>query len=115
MGGAWIGNRQIRLWIAFARWKDRDSINLLRPPHVDQGMLMIVRAPPTPRKPSGFKIVCDDCGSLSIKVADPGHAGETTPIECARCGAVRGTLAELRGLALSGSDIFQFQSSENCK
>ena len=38
MGGAWIGNRQIRLWIAFARWKDRDSINLLRPPHVDQGI-----------------------------------------------------------------------------
>lgn len=76
---------------------------------------MSVRASPTPRKPSGFKIVCDDCGSLSIKVADPVRARETTRVECVRCGVVRGTLADRRGLALSSSDIFQFQSDENRK
>jgi hypothetical protein len=78
-------------------------------------MLMSVENSPTPRDRSGFKIVCNDCGSLSIKVTDPVHAVDTTPVECARCGSIRGTLADLRGLALSSGDVFEFQSRENCK
>jgi hypothetical protein len=115
MDGAWIGNRQIRPWIAFARWKERDSINLPRPSLVDRGTLMSVASSPTPRERSEFKIVCNVCGSLSIKVADLVNAKGPTPVECARCGAVRGTLAGLRGLAISSGDVFQFESSENCK
>jgi hypothetical protein len=57
----------------------------------------------------GFKLVCDSCGSLSIK-AD-GHvtdSPDTTPVECGRCGEIRGTLADLRVLARSGHDLFEF-------
>jgi hypothetical protein len=78
-------------------------------------MLMSAENSPMSRERSGFNIVCIDCGSLSIKVADPVHAVDTTPVECARCGSIRGTLADLRGLALSGSDIFEVQSRENSK
>jgi hypothetical protein len=49
-----------------------------------------------------FKTVCDACGSLGIKIAHPESAPEATPIECARCGAPRGTLGSLRELARSG-------------
>jgi hypothetical protein len=74
---------------------------------------MSVEKSPTSRDRSGFKIVCTNCGSLSIKVADP--VGDTSPVECARCGSIRGTLADLRSLALSSGDTFEFQSRENCK
>ena len=80
-----------------------------------RGRPLSVENSPTSRERSGFKIVCIDCGSLSIKVADPAHAADTTPVECARCGAIRGTLADLRDLARRSGDIFEFQSSENCK
>jgi hypothetical protein len=78
-------------------------------------MLMSVENSLSSRDRSGFKIVCIDCGSLSIKIADPVHAVDTTPVECARCGSIRGTLADLRGLSHSSGDIFEFQSGENCK
>jgi hypothetical protein len=50
-----------------------------------------------------FKIVCGDCGSLSIKVADPANSPAGTLVQCGRCGAIRGTLGGLhwRGEALS--------------
>jgi hypothetical protein len=57
----------------------------------------------------GFKVVCENCGSLSIK-AD-GHradAPDTALVECGRCGAIRGTLADLHVLARSGHDLFEF-------
>lgn len=57
---------------------------------------------------SGFKIICTDCGSLAIKVADPAHASGDTVIECRRCNAVRGTVAELHILARRGRDLFEF-------
>jgi hypothetical protein len=57
---------------------------------------------------SHFKIVCEDCGSLSIKVADPANSPDTTVVQCGRCGAVRGTLADLHVLARSSHDIFEF-------
>ncbi len=55
-----------------------------------------------------FKFVCESCGSLSIKVADPVTSPLTTLVECARCGAVRGTLGELHELARQSSDLFEF-------
>ena len=56
-----------------------------------------------------FKFVCDACGSMTIKVANPDRAPETTVIECGRCNAPRGTLASLRDLARHGrSDLFEF-------
>jgi ribosomal protein S27E len=57
---------------------------------------------------SGFKIVCSDCGSLSIKVADPATAPATTSVNCGVCGAVRGSLADLHDLARRGTDLFEF-------
>jgi hypothetical protein len=62
----------------------------------------------TAREPSRFKVVCEDCGSLSIKIKDPVNSPGTTPVQCGRCGAVRGTLAELHDLARSSADVFEF-------
>jgi hypothetical protein len=55
-----------------------------------------------------FKIVCEDCGSLSIKVADPANSPATALVRCARCNTVRGTLEELHELARRGGDLFEF-------
>lgn len=60
------------------------------------------------RERSGFKAVCCDCGSLSIKATDLANAPGNTPIECGRCRAVRGTLAELHVLARRGGDLVEF-------
>jgi uncharacterized Zn finger protein len=57
---------------------------------------------------SRFKIVCENCGSLSIKVADPADSPDAAIVQCGRCGAVRGTLADLHVLARSGNDLFEF-------
>jgi hypothetical protein len=56
-----------------------------------------------------FDFICDRCGSMSIKVAYPERAPETTVVECGRCNAPRGTLAALRDLARQGrNDLFDF-------
>jgi len=56
-----------------------------------------------------FKFVCEACGSLTIKVAHPDRAPDTTIVECGRCDTPRGTLAALRDLARQGrSDLFEF-------
>lgn len=57
---------------------------------------------------TGFKIICTDCGSLSIKATDPEHASDDTIIECRRCNAVRGTMADLHKLAQHSRDLFEF-------
>ncbi len=57
---------------------------------------------------SRFKIVCEGCGSLSIKVADPANAPACTLVRCGRCNAVRGTLGELQDMARRGTDSFEF-------
>ncbi|MCA1453305.1 hypothetical protein I6F35_08750 [Bradyrhizobium sp. BRP22] len=60
---------------------------------------------------TGFKIVCTDCGSLSIKMAPPeaiAVASGETVIECRCCSAVRGTLADLKDLARRGRDLYEF-------
>jgi hypothetical protein len=57
---------------------------------------------------SRFKFVCERCGSLSIKVADPATSPLTTLVACARCNAVRGTLGDLHELARRSADPFEF-------
>lgn len=60
------------------------------------------------REPSRFKVVCEDCGSLSIKVEDPANSPSCTLVQCGRCHAVRGTLGELHEMARRGTDLFEF-------
>ncbi len=57
-----------------------------------------------------FKIVCDACGSLSIKiVTDPENVLIGTVVVCACCNAPRGTLEGLQHLARQGTgDSFEF-------
>jgi hypothetical protein len=56
----------------------------------------------------GFRVVCDQCGGLSIKIADPVKSPATAPVQCARCDAVRGTLGDLHELARRSTDDFEF-------
>jgi hypothetical protein len=55
-----------------------------------------------------FKIVCWDCGSLSIKVANPANSPAAALVHCGRCSAVRGTLGDLHDLARRGTELFEF-------
>jgi hypothetical protein len=57
---------------------------------------------------SRFKVVCEDCGGLSIKVEDPANSPATVLVRCGRCNAVRGTLAELHEMARQSTDSFEF-------
>ncbi|WP_229175592.1 hypothetical protein [Bradyrhizobium ivorense] len=45
---------------------------------------------------------------MSIKATDPAHPSDDTIIECRRCSAVRGTMADLHVLAQRSSDLFEF-------
>jgi len=56
----------------------------------------------------GLKVVCDECGNLSIKPIDPANALDSENIYCRRCNAVRGTVADLRDLAQRSADVFEF-------
>jgi hypothetical protein len=60
------------------------------------------------RERPGLKVVCDECGNLSIKAIDPASAPDDAKIHCGRCNAVRGTLADLRDLARRSADVFEF-------
>jgi predicted Zn finger-like uncharacterized protein len=55
-----------------------------------------------------FKIVCENCGSLSIKVSDPANSPAATVVQCGRCNAVRGTVGDLHDLARRGTELFEF-------
>lgn len=57
---------------------------------------------------SGLKIVCDECGNLSIKPIDPTDTPDDVKIYCRRCNAIRGTLADLQELARRSADVFEF-------
>ena len=46
-----------------------------------------------------FQMVCDDCGSLTIKIENPEGASRETVVYCGHCGASRGTMGALRDLA----------------
>jgi hypothetical protein len=60
------------------------------------------------RQRSRFKVVCEDCGGLSIKVEDPANSPSTVLVRCGRCNAIRGTLAELHEMARRSTDSFEF-------
>ena len=65
----------------------------------------------TPHEPGsneGFRLVCDRCGGLAIKIADPTKSSDSTPVQCRGCDAVRGTLGELHDLARRATDVFEF-------
>jgi len=55
-----------------------------------------------------FKVVCEDCGGLSIKVEDPSHSPAAVVVRCGRCNSIRGTLAELHEMASRSTDSFEF-------
>ena len=46
-----------------------------------------------------FQMVCDDCGSLTIKIENPEGACRETVVYCGHCGAPRGSMGALRDLA----------------
>jgi predicted SprT family Zn-dependent metalloprotease len=46
-----------------------------------------------------FQMVCDDCGSLTIKIENSEGASRKTVVYCGHCGASRGTMGALRDLA----------------
>ena len=73
-----------------------------------EDVMLTMREASTIPEASRFKIVCEACGSLSIKVADPANAPASTPVCCGRCNAVRGTLGELQDMARRGTDTFEF-------
>ena len=56
----------------------------------------------------GLKIVCEVCGNLSIKPIDPADANDGASVHCRRCGAVRGTVADLRAMARQSTGDFEF-------
>jgi hypothetical protein len=62
----------------------------------------------TSRERSQFKIVCDECGSLSIKIADPTNLPENALVQCGGCRAIRGTRKDLHALARRSTDLFEF-------
>ena len=61
-----------------------------------------------PRGGTGLKVVCEACGSLSIKAIDLANAPDGDVIRCRRCDADRGTVADLRELARRGTGEFEF-------
>ena len=61
-----------------------------------------------PIKAAGFRMVCDCCGGLSIRMADPAKSPDSTLVQCRGCDAVRGTLGELHHLARHATDVFEF-------
>jgi hypothetical protein len=46
-----------------------------------------------------FRLDCDECGSLTVKIENPEGAARETIVYCGRCGTSRGTLGALRDLA----------------
>jgi hypothetical protein len=46
-----------------------------------------------------FQMVCDDCGSLAIRIENPENALREEIVHCGDCGAERGTMGALRDLA----------------
>jgi ribosomal protein S27E len=72
------------------------------------GIAMIGIEDTATRQRSRFKVVCEDCGGLSIKVEDPAHSPATALVRCGRCNAIRGTLAELHEMARRSTDSFEF-------
>lgn len=55
---------------------------------------------------SDFRIVCTDCGCLSIKIEEPLKSPREALVYCGDCGTSRGTVGALRDLAVQhGPDV----------
>ena len=61
-----------------------------------------------PGRTVGFRMVCDCCGGLSIRMGDPTKSSDSTLVQCRGCDAVRGTLGELHDVARRATDVFEF-------
>lgn len=72
------------------------------------GVIMSSTEDAEARQRSRFKVVCEGCGGLSIKIEDPANSPATVLVRCGRCNAVRGTLAELHEMARRSTDSFEF-------
>jgi len=55
-----------------------------------------------------LKVVCEECGNLSIRAIDPAATTDHAKVYCGRCNAVRGTVADLREMARRSTDVFEF-------
>jgi hypothetical protein len=54
-----------------------------------------------------FQLVCIECGSIGVVIDHGELAPPSAIIRCSHCSAARGTLGELRSLALSDRrDLF---------
>jgi hypothetical protein len=100
-------HRSVQRPIVFAGSSGPSSVSPQSSP-VDLGAGAMKVDDPTVTARPGFKMVCDECGGLSIRVADLVHAPTATLIQCGRCGTVRGTLSELHDLARRGTKSFDF-------
>jgi len=49
-----------------------------------------------------FQLVCIACDTVGVVIDYPAQAPASTIVKCSQCSAPRGTLGELRRLALSG-------------
>ena|ERR1700694_4112605 len=47
-----------------------------------------------------FQMICDECGSLKIKIENPETASREAIVHCGHCGISRGTMGALRDLAV---------------
>jgi hypothetical protein len=60
---------------------------------------------------SAFQLVCIDCDTLGIVLDYAEGASLSTPIKCRGCGGFRGTLADLRHMALpEQKEVFEVGS-----
>jgi hypothetical protein len=51
-------------------------------------------------KPDEFKLVCENCGSLTVVLPIGANPSPNDVIKCGRCGSPRGTLLMLREKSL---------------
>jgi hypothetical protein len=51
-------------------------------------------------KPDEFKLVCENCGSLTVAIPIEPNPDPQEVIKCGRCGSPRGTLLMLRERSL---------------
>lgn len=59
--------------------------------------------------PTDYKMICEQCGSLTITLPVEAISSSRTVLSCGRCGAPRGTLQALRDrsnrIGLSGPGL----------
>jgi hypothetical protein len=76
--------------------------NMAKPQSVDHTRLggFVSRTSKMPNVPPAFQLVCMNCDALGIVFDYAEGAPSSTPIMCRDCDALRGTLGDLRNLAL---------------